>query len=57
MIDGDNVVIGGNPPVPSCHTKGNSLFRPDERRELDLESDYLNKTGHNLKATCSTSIL
>ena len=35
----------------------NSLFRPDEQRELDLENDYLNRTGYNLKTTCSVSVL
>ena len=36
---------------------GDSLFRPDERPELDLENDYPNKTGHNLKTNRSISIL
>ena len=54
MIDGDKIVIGENPqslppPGKPCHTEGNSLFRPLEQRELDLESDYLNETGHNLR--------
>ena len=38
-------------------TKGDSLFHPDEQRELDLENDYPNKTGHNLKTNCLISVL
>ena len=36
---------------------GDSSFRPDEQPELDLENDYLNKIGYNLKTNCSISIL
>ena len=32
-------------------TGSDSLFRSDEQPELNLENDYLNKTGHNLMYT------
>ena len=38
-------------------TKGDSFFHSDEKPELNLENDYLNKTGQNLKANSSISVL
>ena len=36
---------------------GDSLFHSGERPELNLENDYSNKTGRNLKTNGSISIL
>ena len=36
---------------------GDSFFRSDEQPELNLENDYPNKTGYNLKTNSSISIL
>ena len=36
---------------------GESLFDAEEQPELNLENDYPNKTGHNLKTNSSISIL
>ena len=36
---------------------GNSFFHSDEQPELNLENDYPNKTGFNLKKISSISIL
>ena len=36
---------------------GDSFFHSDEQPELNLENDYTNKTGHNLKTNGSISIL
>ena len=37
--------------------KGDSFFHSDEQPELNLKNDYPNKTGPNLKANSSISIL
>ena len=36
---------------------GDSFFYSDEQAELNLENNYPNKTGCNLKANSSISIL
>ena len=38
-------------------TSGDSLFHSDEQPELNLEDDYPNKNGHNLKTNSSISII
>ena len=37
--------------------KGESLFHFDDQPELNLETDYPNKTGHSLKPNSSISVL
>ena len=37
--------------------KGESLFHFVDQPELNLENDYPNKTGHNIKTNSSISIL
>ena len=39
------------------HSDDDSFFHSDEKPELNLENDYLNKTGQNLKANSSISVL
>ena len=41
----------------SCTLKVIHFFHSDERPELNLENDYPNKTGHNLKTNSTISIL
>ena len=43
--------------VRCSHAWVDSLFHSDEQPELNLENDYPNKTGHNLKTKSSISIL
>ena len=43
--------------LSSHHAKGDSFFHSDEQPELNLENDYPDKTGHNLKTNSSISIL
>ena len=38
-------------------TSGDSFFHSDEQPELNLENDYPNKTGPNLKTNSSISVL
>ena len=38
-------------------SQGDSFFHSDEQPDLNLENDYPNKTGHNLKSNSSISIL
>ena len=53
-----NRTLQGQPYLKkNCLPEGDSLFHSDEQPDLNLENDHTNKTGHNLKANSSISVL